>query len=120
MVPLPQVLLDDLGTCFSLEQLICHWKKMQHYVVKLVSMAEQIQAQFKPHPIVTLVIGKLDKCDDLLQRLKLPVSPCLVLAIGYSVHQLLKFSYACVTNDNATECLYRAKYSEEPCINFNT
>ena len=38
--------------------------------MEMVTVAEQVQAQLQSHAIITLVVGKLDKCDDFLKWLK--------------------------------------------------
>lgn len=40
---------------------------LQHSVEICVAMAEQVHTQLQPHSVVTLVIRKLDECDDFLE-----------------------------------------------------
>jgi hypothetical protein len=58
-----------------------------------ITMAKQVQTQFQAHAIVTLIVGKLHKGDDLLQWLKRLVTPRLVTrAAGDLIQQLPQLS----------------------------
>ena len=78
------------------QKLVSQGKQVRGLFVKVVTMTEQVQAQFQAHPIVTLIVGKLDKRDYLLK----PVHYLVILAIAscYPIKQFLQLSYNSIDN----------------------
>lgn len=74
MLSVQEMLLHYLAILLPLQQVIGQGEEVGDHTVEVVTVAEQVQPQLQPHAIVTLVIGKLDKCDDFLQRFKELVS----------------------------------------------
>lgn len=65
-IPMINMFLDDSCILVSIQKLICQRKQSENQTVELVSVHEQVQAQFQTHTIVTFVISKLNISDNLL------------------------------------------------------
>ena len=74
MLSVCQVLLNNAPILRSVQQTVGQRQQVTDHAMEVVSVAEEVQPQLETHPIVALVVGKLDKGHHLLQRLKEQVS----------------------------------------------
>lgn len=52
------------------------------------SVAEEVYSQLITHAVVTLVVGKLNKCDHFLERAEGFDSLLIILGVGYGLADL--------------------------------